>query len=469
MPANKALLVQPNYRQKKDSAIWGISPPINLAYIAAVLEDANIEVEILDANLLDLSPQQVVHRAIETKADIVGISILTPAHNYSVSVAKLLPKTILSVAGGAHAASIPDELLKDGFDVVVRGEGEYTMLDLVRGTSINDIHGVSYIKNGDIVNNKGRSPIDPNSLPFPARHLLFKNGVDRPYSSEGTKFFPWSPIITARGCPYRCYYCNKVTFGTSFAPRSPENVIEEMVELVSKYKVKEINVYDDCFNFDMDRAGQILDLMIENKLRPYLRFSNGLRADRINAELLSKMKKAGCNYIAYGIESGSQEVLDNIPKAIKLDAVRKAVALTRKQKITTVGFFMLGLIGETEESMQETINLAKELDLDVALFNIAIPYPGTRMWHMIKEKGRLLLSNWDDYYHTSGKMVYEYPDTASPEMVERMLKKAVKDFYFRPKYIIKQIPKMLNPNNIPSFMKGAQRVLFSQSEKGNSK
>ena len=465
MSARKVLLVQPNYQQKKDAAIWGINPPINLAYIAAVLEKEGIEVEILDANLLNYSPQQVVDHARKKNINYVGLSILTPAHNYCVKVAKLLPEEIMSVAGGPHAAGLPDELLRDGFDTVIRGEGEYAMLDLVTGKNMKEIKGLSYMKDNEIMHNEDRPPLDPNALPLPARHLLIKNGVNKPYASEGTRYFPWSPIFTARGCPYSCYYCNKSTFGTCFTPRTPENVLAEIIELVTKYKVKEIDFYDDCFNFDMARAEKILDLIIAEKIKIYLRFSNGLRADKISEDLLIKMKQAGCDYIAYGIESGCQEILDKIPKAIKLETIRKAVALTKKQGITTVGFFMLGLIGDTEETMQRTIDFAKELDPDVALFNIAIPYPGTKMWQLIKKNGRLLISDWDDYFHTSGKMIYEYPGTAPPVIVEKMFKRANKEFYFRPKYILRQIPKLTRPSLLPMLMKGIKRIVFSQIQK----
>ncbi|MBI5701263.1 radical SAM protein [Candidatus Saganbacteria bacterium] len=464
MNKQKVLLVQPNYQLKKDAVIWGMNPPLNLAYIAAVLERSGVQVEILDANVLRLSPKQVADYASDKKFNILGISILTPAHTYCIQVAKLLPKDIISVAGGPHSAGMSEELLKEGFDLVVRGEGEYTMLDIALGKDVKEIKGLSYIKDNIVIHNEKRPPLNPDDLPFPARHLLINNGVDRPYASEGTRFFPWSPIFTARGCPYNCYYCNKLTYGACFAARTPENVVAEMIELVSKYNVKEIDFYDDCFNFDMKRAENILDLIISKKIKIYLRFSNGLRADKISENLLVKMKKAGCDYLAYGIESGSQEVLDKIPKAIKLDTIRKAVALTKKQGITTIGFFMLGLIGDTEETMQKTIDFAKELDLDGALFNIAVPYPVTKMWDMIEKNGRLLISGYEDYCHTSGKMVYEYPGTATPDVVERMFKKANREFYFRPKYILKQLPKLLRPSQIPMLLKGLKRIMFLQRQ-----
>lgn len=465
MSNKKVLLVQPNYQNKKDAEAYGKIPPLGLAYIAAVLEKEGIEVEILDANVLNISPQQVADHARDKRFDMVGLSILTPVHNYCIQVAALLPDGIFKVAGGPHASGLPDEFLRNGFDVVVRGEGEYSMLELARGRDVKEIKGISYAINGKIIHNGARPPLDPNDLPLPARHLLPSNGVNKPYFSEGTRYFPWSPIFSTRGCPYNCNYCNKLTFGRCFTPRTPENVMTEIIELVSKYRIKQLDFHDDCFNFDMVRAEKILDLIIAEKLNLYIRFSNGLRADKINEDLLAKMKKAGCGYIAYGIESGSQKILDQVPKAIKLETIRQAVSLTKKHGITTVGFFMFGLLGDSEETMQQTIDFSKELDLDAALFSITVPYPGTKMWQMIEQKGRILLSSWDDYFNTSGKMVYEYPGTASPEVVERMYKKAIREFYFRPKYILKQLPRVFSLSHIPVIMKGIKKIMFSQSKK----
>lgn len=459
MHKEKVLLVQPNYRHQRESGAWGFNPPLGLAYIAAVLEENDIKVEIIDANVLDLSPSQVVDYAVDFHASIVGVSMLTPAHNYGVSVAQRLPDDILSVAGGPHTTGIPKELLKDGFDVVVRGEGELTMLELAQEKDLSEIHGISYLDGEKIYHNPPRPPIDPDTLPFPARHLLESNGVDTPYYSANTKYRPWADILTSRGCPYSCYYCNKNIFGHKIRYRSVENVVSEIEFLKEEYGIKEISICDDNFNFNLERAEKILDQIIEKDLDIHIRCHNGLRVDKITKEFLNKMKRAGGCYIAFGIESGNQAVLDKIPKGTTIEQIKKAVTLTKKAGIETCGYFIFGLIGDSKESMKETLDLAIELDLDVTSFHIATPYPGTRLWDTIKRDGELFTASWDDYHHTAGKMMFTYPGTADPETVEKMYRKAYSSFYFRPKYVFKRVLKIRSLNQIKTMFRGLIAIL----------
>ncbi len=458
----RILLVQPNYRVKRDSKIWGISPPMGLTYLAAVLEKNEIFVEILDANALNLDIQEICDYAMKQKANIVGVSILTPAHNFSIELASKLPKEMVSVAGGPHASNLPEELIDGGFDIVVRGEGEYPFLDIAKGKELGNILGISYRKDGEIIHNADSQEVDPNTIPYPARHLLISNGCDKPYFSEGTMYFPWTQVYSSRGCPWNCSYCNKSISGRAFRPRSAKNVLGEIEHVVEEYKVKEIDFSDDVFNLDINRAIEILDGIIRSKFKLHLRFSNGLRIDRINEELLKRMKRAGTDYIAYGIESGDQGVLDRIPKDITLDDIRKTVKITKKIGFEVTGFFMFGLLGDRLESMQKTIDFAKELDLDVALFNIAIPYPGTNMYDEIKKNGKFLFKDWAEFYHTSGKMVYTMNDTAVPDEVQMMYKKANREFYFRPGYVLKKVFRAIINGNLPLIYKGAKRVIYSQ-------
>jgi len=463
----KILLVQPNYMVQRKSGAWGINAPMGLAYIAAVLEKNNIPVKILDANALNLSIPETIKKINKFKPDIVGISVFTPAHRYSLEIIKGLSKKILTVAGGPHSSAVPDELLKNGFNVIVIGEGEYTMLEIAQGKKLNNIKGISFKKNEKIIHNSLRESLDPNDLPLPARHLLISNGVNKPYFAGGTQYFPWSSITSSRGCPYNCYYCSKKVFGFGFRARTPENVLKEIDYLVKNYGIKEINFSDDCFNFDLDRANKILDMIIERKYDLCLRFSNGLRVDKVNENFLKRMKKAGCRYIGYGVESGNQEIIDNIPKGATLQQIRDGIKLTKKVGgIFISGYFMFGLIGDTEETMQQTINFSKELDLDVASFTIAVPYPGTRLETIIKQKGgKIHFKTWDDFHHTSGKVMFSYPGMVAPEKIEAAYKRAMREFYFRPKYILKHLFKYFSIHKIKVGLRGLKAILKAQFRK----
>jgi radical SAM superfamily enzyme YgiQ (UPF0313 family) len=456
----KVLLVQPNYNIARKTGVWLVNPPLGLAYLASVLQQNDIFVEILDANALNLTPNQVLKQV--KGFDIVGVSLLTPAHNFGVSLAKILPDDVLKIAGGPHATGNPNDLLNAGFDIIVRGEGEHTFLEIAQEKSLKNILGISYKKGNKITHNQPRPPLDPNELPLPARDLLPSNGVDLPYLSAATMYRPWSPVFTSRGCMFNCYYCNKKTFGYNFRALTPENVIKEIEFLVEKYKVKEIDFYDDSWNQDLKRAETILDMIIEKGWDIHLRSSNGIRVDKITKSFIQKFKKAGGDWVSLGIESGNQKVLDNIPKNITLDQVRKSVKIIKDTGIIITGFFMLGLIGDTEKTMQDTINFAKELDVDIAQFTIATPYPGTRMYEMVKQNGELLANDWDTFHHTLGKMLYRYPGTAEPEIVEKMYKKAHKEYYLRPQYMFRQLLRIKTKQHLKFMLRGLKTVLKIQ-------
>lgn len=462
----KILLVQPNYAIQGKHTRFSINPPLGLAYIASVLEKNGIDVEILDANVLNLDVDDVVQRAMGAKATIVGVSILMGAYKYSTKIAQKLPKNILSVAGGAYASGAPEEVLRDGFDVAVRGRGEQPMLALSLGKNMEEILGIYYWKDGKIISNNPQ-PIEDlisKPLPLPARHLLINNGVNKPYRLEGTMYFPWAPIFTSIGCPYHCYWCSKQVFDR-FLPRAPEDVVAEIRHLVEKYKVKEIDVHDDCFNADVKRAEKILDLIIENGLKVKLRFAAGIKAKNITRAFMEKMKKAGCMEVAFGIESGDQEVLDKIPKMISLDDVRKSVQYTKGAGIKTIGFFILGLQGDNEKTMQKTIDFAKEIGVDFACFNLMTPYHGTPLWDSIEKNGKFFIKDFDDLHHNSGKMTFSHPDFPPADLVEKMYKKAYRDFYFSPKYILKRLLALRNWRQLTLSIRGLSNIIYAQSKK----
>lgn len=454
------LLVQPNYQRARKSGAWGVNPPLGLAYIASLLESKGFSANILDANALGLTEAQVVASILEKKPRIVGISMLTPAHNYCVGIARSLKNETLLVAGGPHATSSPELLLNEGFDIVVRGEGEYAMLELAKQKDIKTIAGISYMQDGIVKHNQDREFIsDLEALPIPARHLLPSSGVDLPYLSAGTRHRPWAPVLTSRGCPYTCYYCNKNIFGHKWRARSAQSVVDEIEFLVKKYGVKEVDIVDDLFNFNLERAEKICDLLVERKLKVHLRCSNGVRVDKITDSLLEKMKKAGFYYLAFGIESGSQRVLDKIPKNITLEQVRNAVRLAKQKGLEVTGFFIFGLMGDTPNSMLETIRFAKSLDLDIASFNICAPYPGTMLWTMIQTQGKLLVDNYDDFHHTANRGLFTHPDIPSPEEIEKAYRQAHREFYFRPKYILKRVAKTRSLSQCGEMYRGLKTLV----------
>jgi len=458
------LLINPNFKRiiGKTDRISPILPPIGLAYLAAVLKKELIKVKILDSNALELNEKQIIDEINNYNPEIIGIGAVTTTICKSFNLAKVIKKRfpkIKIVFGGPHPTSLPEESIKKKFiDFVVIGEGEETTVELVKELMKNGkknfrkIKGLVYEENKKIINNGIRRNIENlDELPFPAIELL---PLDK-YKSADSKHKKFMALLTSRGCYGRCTYCNKKVFGDVCHMRSAENIVKEIEFLIKKYDYNEFHILDDLFTNDRKRVVKFCNLVIKKKLNISWKCGNGIRVGTVDFELLKLMKKAGCYSLSYGIESGNQDVLNKMRKGQTLKQCENAVKWTKKAKITCFGFFMLGGIGETEETMQQTIDFAKKLNPDIALFSILTPYPGTVVKNTIEKEGKLFFKDWSDYDHFEGKATFEHGELKR-EMMEKKLKEAYHQFYFRPRYIISQIfkPRTFNEfkNKINSFL-----------------
>ncbi len=281
----------------------------------------------------------------------------------------------------------PEEVAADaGVDFVVYGEGEETLLELVAalekgGGGFFHIQGLAYARDGNVVRTPERPLIrDLDALPFPARHLL---ELDR-YSLAAPDGEPMLTVLSSRGCPYNCSYCFKGIVGRTYRQRSPESIVAELKHLKSTYGVRNFYFIDDLFTLSTKRLVTISQMIVDEGLD--IRWQCLGRVDRVTPESLEAMARGGCREIHYGIESGNPEVLAATGKRISLEQVRQAVAWTAQSGIRSKGYFMLGLPGDTEETMEQTIRFACELDLDEAMFSITTPFPGTRLWDELVKK-----------------------------------------------------------------------------------
>ncbi len=454
----KVLLIQPNYRRiyaySKNKKITPIFPPFGLAYIAAILKKENISVRILEANALNLSHEQIKEEIKNYKPDFLGITSTTSLIEEAHEISKLCPKKVKVVIGGVHASSLPQETLEkfERFDFLVRGEGEFTMLELIKNNPISKIKGLSYKKNRKIIHNPPRELNDKlDELPFPARELL---PMDK-YFSVGAKQTPSDYILSSRGCPYQCIFCaDHLVHGRKFRFRSPENVMKEVEELYKK-GVRDLDFIDDNFTLIIERVEKFCELMIEKGLNKEMswRCSNGIRVDRITPKLLKKMKEAGCYMVSLGIESGDERILKNMKKNIDLKKVRLAVKWCKEVGIETRGLFMFGNLGENKETMEDTIKLAKSLDLDTATFHITIPFPNTDYWKIIKKEGKIYPKNYRDYI-AYGNVIFQHGGLDERTLI-KMQKKAYREFYFRPKIFLKAIKNMNNIEKLKIYLNAA--------------
>ncbi len=443
------------------------TPPIGLAYLAAVIKKEGGEAEVFDMNVSDLGIKETAELIIKGNPQIVGISSTTPAITNALKIAQELKQKnpdLLIIMGGPHPTLMSDELLKNDYvDICVRGEGENPIKQIMKYVEkkldLKEIKGITYKKGGKIIFNL-ESPLIDNldDIPFPAWDLFDLEKYSNIVSGESLSL----PVVTSRGCPFNCSFCFKGIFGPRWRFRSPENVVRELEYLVKNFKVEEFSVADDNFTLRPERAIRICKLINKRGLNLKWRCTNGIRADTASRELLSHMKKAGCYIIAFGVESGDQRIIKKINKAETMDDMRHAFENAKAGGIETIGFFMFGNLGENEETMQRTIDFAKELDPDYAQFSIAIPFPGSRMYQEVKKNGKILITRWESYAFYAGRPIFTCGEV-TPELMSKMYKKAHRDFYLRPSYFLKVVRKVINsPAYIKHLFRGFKQYLNTQ-------
>jgi anaerobic magnesium-protoporphyrin IX monomethyl ester cyclase len=452
----KILLVNPATR------IWTTrnTIPLGLAYLAAVLEREDHKVRILDLAVEARSDDEL--RKEIASMDMVGVTATTPAVYNAYEICRIARKEDVPVVmGGPHPSALPYESLEE-CDAIVSGEGEETIVHVCnaveKGSSMREIRGILYKDDGRIVDNRPRGFIkDLDSIPFPALHLFpdaAKYTVQHPLLDKKVAS---GVILTSRGCPFNCVFCYKAIFGSVYRYRSPQNVLAEWRMLVEERGAKEMGIIDDSFTSNPKRAIEICKMIVNEKLQVPWVMPTGTRITPVSKELLEWMKKSGCTRIAFGIESGSQEVLDKVGKGITLQDVEHAVNLTKEVGLGAIGLFMIGNYCEDESSIKQTIAFSKRLNLDYAIFYIATPFPGTRLFEIIRNEGRFLITNWDEYViHGNHKAFFEIGEVTR-ELVERMHKKAYREYYLNPKFIGRTLSNrstLLNAHNyIKAFLK----------------
>jgi len=444
----KVLLIQPNF----DAHI--VHPPLGLGYLAAYLEKNNHEVAIFDATLKNASLEQTLLAIKIFLPNLVGITVLSRGHNKAREIIneikKIFPKLPV-VIGGTQVTAAPAEVMADfKADFAVIGEGEITLAELVSAlggkNKFSDIDGLAYREKKKIrINHKRKLIENLDKIPFPAWHLMPPGQYRIAPILEPIHASPVAPILTSRGCPYNCSFCaSNVTWQRKLRFRSPENVIGEIKLLKEKYGVKEIHFADDNFTMDTKRAEEICDRLIEENIDLPWQCPNGVRIDRLPLSLLRKMKKAGCYAVGLGIESGNQKILDKNSKNLNLKVVPQVLEDLRKVGIESYGFFILGLPGDTKQTINETINFALTNPFDRVWFNLFTPYPGSPAFNNWLGNRRVGDIDWDK--HDCSTAVAKLRGVSGKEL-EKLQKAALRKFYLRPKNLFKLLVR-LRPREI---------------------
>jgi len=420
------------------------NPPIGLGYLASILRENGHEAYIIDCAILKQSYSQIISQIKQINPDVIGITALSSYYsemrNLSFAVRKLGLPIIL---GGVHATALPELSLKEyRAEFVVVGEGELTILELINNwndiESRKKVRGVAYVENGKVKINPRRELIQNlDEIPFPAWDLINPLKYPREPHGHWIKRFPIAPILTTRGCPYSCSYCASTNFwGNKFRRRSPKNVVDEIEYLVDKFGIREIHIWDDNFTLIKKHVVGVCREILQRNLDLSLSCPNGVRIDRLNREVLKIMKRAGFYSLTFAIESGAQSVLDKANKNINLRIIPKITKLAKRMGFFIPSFFVFGLPGETYGTARKTIQFAKSLPLDSAVFFMAKPLPGSKLFEELLEKKdpEKINYDWFHFYVTRNQLIL------SDGKRKLMLPKdAYREFFFRPKQIFRFI------------------------------
>jgi len=393
----RVLLVYPPYAFEEYPM-----PPLSLGYLASSLLAHGIEVEILDLLTSKDSAAKIRHRLQQYQPQIVGTTCATmsfPAAARILKVCKGFNPGLITIIGGPHSSFAIEDTFRRApwIDVVAVGEGDRSVVELVsalyRGADLGQVPGIAFHQNGKIVKTASRPLIQQlDELPFPARHLL-------PFSRYQALGAPCS-VISSRGCPYGCIFCSAPrVFGRKVRFRQPRLVVDEMELIHRDLGFNKINIVDDTFTLNHRHTTELCHELLRRNLP--IEWTAYSRVDTLNRELLESMREAGCTFLVFGIESGSQEVLNTIKKGITLEEIRTAAKLTSAAGIKSFASFILGLPGETPEAANRTLALARELFETYGIqygFHFLSPFPGTEVYEEADRFGiRILTQNWARY------------------------------------------------------------------------
>jgi len=442
----------------------GCNPPLGLLYLAAYILKYGIhKVAILDTQVYGLDYGEIEQRIKRLKPDVVGIQTMTFTLIDVIKTAKIVKsvdKHIKIVLGGPHVNVFPYETISIPYvDYLVLGEGEGTFNDLLDNIDNEDvlkkIGGIVFQdKKGKIINTGTRPLIkDLDEIPFPAREIT----PYKKYTSLLAKRSPVTTMMTSRGCPYKCAYCDRPHLGKVFRARSSKNVVDEMEECVD-LGINEFLIYDDTFTIDRKRVVDVCDEIIRRKLD--VGWDIRARVNTVDQQLLYKLRKAGCERIHYGVEASDQRILNRLRKGITLKQVHDAFKWTKKAGIESLAYFMIGSPGEGRNEVLKTIDFAKKLKPDFVSFSVTTPFPSTDLYVWARQKGIIKRDVWKEFANNPTKDFKAplWTERLSRDELMELLMYAYKGFYTRPSYIAKKLLRVRSVSELRRKVKAGLRM-----------
>lgn len=448
-------------------------PSIGIAYIAAALREKGHHIKVVDAYVNNYTLKESIDMIEKYAPAVVGMSVLTPSadivYEISRNIRTIFPH-IKIVMGNMHASLFSEEILINGYaDFVVHREGEIAMPELLKAlenkNSFEGVKGISFKKNNVVVNNPMMPHIDDlDALPFPAWDLFPMDKYSTDPRTEVKKSIVEMMILATRGCPNQCTFCSSRTdrsLGSQYRMRNTKSVVDEMVYMNEKYGSDIFSFVDLAFPLVKKHAVGLCNEIINRGLGSRFKWVTECRVKPLDEELLMLMKKAGCVRVCFGIESGNNEIIKLLKKNFTVEDVRRTVKIAHKAGLEIDGMFMIGLPGETAETILETIDFAIELNVRYAIFNIFVPYPGCELYDTLKAQGKIHYTSWSDFTsyptYSGGTPVY-VPHGLTHEKLMYLQKYAMKRFYLRPKFVLNEI-KHFKFDKIRHYTSGIKGLL----------
>ena len=468
----RVALINPSFNNYGGlSGHGGSMAPINLCYLAGYgrQQHPDTEFTIIDAEAHAHTYQDTVDAVADVDPQLIGITANTCAFDTVIQLSNNLkerfPKAKL-IIGGSHPSALPEQTLHDApADFVVIGEGELQLSQVIgqmkdRDEDWSKLKGVVY---RDHDGNEKWGPTqelieDLDTIPFPARDLI-DNNLYFPAPTKRVRGGPHTLLVASRGCPYNCGFCSAQTVWTrKIRGRSPANIVAEVEQCIETYGIHSFNFTDELFTVKKERVLVICGAFVKNKLD--MNWVCSARAHHLDKETLDAMREAGCREISFGIEAGNEDILKNIDKALDLKEAERVVNLTKKSGIKTHASYMFGYLGETEETMKQTISFAKKLNTEIAAFFIASPLPGTPFYREALEKGYIKDDvSWINYSPLSNEQgVISYPNL-SAETIRKWHRKAIRSYYLRPAYILRRLYSLRHWHEVENLFSGLKLFL----------
>lgn len=447
-------------------------PNLTLATLAGGLVD-KCRIRLLELDLVP-DPEAALKSALaEHKPHMAVISLMTVnavvGRQTAGLVRKYSPETMIAV-GGPHVTSRPLEFNDpDFYDLAALGESDGVLAQVIDGATPPNTFRTPADEETitaalEYMHRRPKADLpNPDDLPYPHWEMFDLSFYH--HSHLTARANPVGLVETARGCPFSCSFCNKNIFGHRFRPKSPERVVDEFFYM-KRLGFRELHIADDAFTQDLDRAKEVCDRLIQKGFDLSWSMYNGIRVDHCDREFFQLCRRAGAWSVSIGIESGNQNVLNRIRKGTNLDMIERAIHLAEKEGLNTFGFFILGLPGETEESLKETIKFAKKLPLSIAKFGICVPLPGTRLWDEWEAEDRILMDDWSmATFHHHDIPLYNH-ENVSWETLRRYYSKAYHSFYFNPRYILRHFVQSVRRGDLGRDIGLLSRAIASVIKSG---